>query len=117
MSACRSISAGSRSSFKNLRSSVTGLIQLALLRLGDARIRKHHPIGHEIPLEKSLRKPQRLGPCKKQFLSLLNLFLSLRVEFIHSIEKRATSLAVRARVLNHRPLVELPIASLRPVRL
>src|ERR1700755_313443 len=44
-----------------------------------------------MPLKKSLRKPQRLGPCKEQFLSLLNLFLSLRVEFVHSIEKRATN--------------------------
>src|SRR6478609_1789950 len=66
------------------------LIQLALLRLRDARIR-HHPIRHEMPLEKSFRKPQRLGPCKEQFLSLLNLFLSLFVEFVHSIEKRATN--------------------------
>ena len=66
------------------------LIQLALLRLRDARIR-HHPIRHEMPLEKSFRKPQRLGPCKEQFLSLLNFFLSLFVEFVHSIEKRATN--------------------------
>src|SRR6266481_5931173 len=66
------------------------LIQLALLRLRDARIR-HHPIRHEMPLEKPFRKPQCLGPCKKQFLSLLNLFLSLFVEFVHSIEKRATN--------------------------
>jgi hypothetical protein len=36
-------------------------------------------------LEKSFRKPQCLGPCKEQFLSLLNLFLSLRVELVHSI--------------------------------
>src|SRR4030095_16896189 len=71
------------------------LIQLALLRLRDARIR-HHPIRHEMPLEKSFRKPQRLGPCKEQFLSLLNLFLSLRVELVHSIEKRATN-SSRAR--------------------
>src|SRR5205814_6996035 len=66
------------------------LIQLALLRLRDARIR-HHPIRHEMPLEKAFRKAQCLRPCKKQFLSLLNLFLSLRVEFVHSIEKRATN--------------------------
>src|SRR4030095_5877969 len=66
------------------------LIQLTLLRLRDVRIR-HHPIRHEMPLEKSFRKPQRLGPCKEQFLSLLNLFLALRVEFVHSIEKRATN--------------------------
>jgi hypothetical protein len=44
-----------------------------------------------MPLEKSFRKPQRLGPCKEQFLSLLNLFLSLFVELVHSIEKRATN--------------------------
>src|SRR5947208_8924322 len=46
-----------------------------------------------MPLEKSLGKSQRLRPCKKQFLSLLNLLLSLRVDFIHSIlplEKAAT---------------------------
>src|ERR1043166_281025 len=66
------------------------LIQLALLRLRDARIR-HHPIRHEMPLEKSFRKSQRLRPCKEQFLSLLNLLLSLRVELVHSIEKRATN--------------------------
>src|SRR6476660_339281 len=66
------------------------LIQLGLLRFRDARIR-HHPIRHEMPLEKSFRKPQRLGSCKEQFLSLLNLLLSLRVELVHSIEKRATN--------------------------
>jgi hypothetical protein len=38
-----------------------------------------------MPLEKTLREPKRLRPCKKQFLSLLNFLLSLRVEFIHSI--------------------------------
>src|SRR5262249_22487342 len=65
-------------------------MQLALLRLWDTGIR-HHPIRHEMSLEKSFRKPQRLWPCKEQFLSLLNLFLSLRVEFVHSIEKRATN--------------------------
>src|SRR5262249_11736355 len=65
-------------------------MQLALLRLWDTGIR-HHPIRHEMSLEESFRKPQRLGPCKEQFLSLLNLFLSLRVEFVHSIEKRATN--------------------------
>src|SRR5262245_1059367 len=49
-----------------------------------------------MPLEKPFRKSQRLGPCKEQFLSLLNLFLSLRVELVHSIEKRATN-SSRAR--------------------
>src|SRR4029450_2248622 len=44
-----------------------------------------------MPLEKSFRKPQRLRPCKEQFLSLLNLFLSLRVELVHSIQKLATN--------------------------
>src|SRR5438552_309681 len=58
------------------------IIQLDLLRSWDARIR-HHPIRNEMPLEKSLGKTQRLRTCKKQFLSLLNLFLSLRVEFVH----------------------------------
>jgi hypothetical protein len=52
-------------------------------------------------LEKSFRKSQRLGPCKEQFLSLFNLFLSLRVEFVHSIEKRRRILAVRTRMSNH----------------
>src|SRR5580765_2555812 len=66
------------------------LIQFALLRLRDARIR-HHPIRHEMPLEKSFRKSQRLEPCEEQFLGLLNLFLSLCVELVHSIEKRATN--------------------------
>jgi hypothetical protein len=56
-----------------------------------------------MPLEKSFRKPQRLGPSKEQFLSLLNLFLSLRVEFVHSIrcsKKRRRIVAVLARVSN-----------------
>src|SRR6516165_8211685 len=66
------------------------VIQFTLFCLPDPRIR-HYPIGHEMPLEQSFREPQRLGPCKKQFLSLLNLFLSLRVEFVHSIEKWATN--------------------------
>src|SRR4029077_1371404 len=66
------------------------LIQLALFRLRNARIR-HHPVRDEMSLKKSFRKAERLGPCKKQFLSLLNLFLSLRVEFVHSIKKRATN--------------------------
>src|SRR4030095_16528543 len=77
------------------------LIQLALLRLRDARIR-HHPIRHEMPLEKSFRQPQRLGPCKEQFLSLLILFLSLRAELVHSIEKWRRIVAVPACVSNSR---------------
>ena len=59
-------------------------IQLDLLRRWDTRIR-HDPIGHKVSLEKPLGEPERLRPRKKQFLSLLNFFLSLRVEFVHSI--------------------------------
>src|SRR5438093_1085827 len=53
--------------------------------------------------EQPLRKPERLRTCKKQFLSLLNLFLSLRVEFVHSVrlEKKARRIvAVAARLSN-----------------
>src|SRR5262249_25319250 len=94
------------------------LNQLALLRLRDARIR-HHPIRHEMPLKKSFGKPQRLRPRKKQFLSLLNLFLSLRVEFVHSIEKRATNSShacshvqsdARPRIVARQPLEMRPEA-------
>ena len=73
-----------------------------LLRRRDARIR-HHPIGNEMSLEKSLGKPERLRPGKKQFLGLLNFFLSLRVEFVHSIrlwENRPRIVAVHARMSN-----------------
>jgi hypothetical protein len=55
------------------------LVQLDLLRGRDTRIR-HHPIGDEVALEKPFGETQRLRPGKKQFLSLLNFFLSLRVE-------------------------------------
>ncbi len=58
------------------------VIQFDLLRGRDPRIR-HHPIGNEVALEKAFGKPQRLRPREKQFLSLLNFFLSLRVEFVH----------------------------------
>src|SRR5437667_12747455 len=58
------------------------VIQLGLLRSWNTRIR-HHPIRYEMALEKPFGEPERLRTCKKQFLSLLNLFLSLRVEFIH----------------------------------
>src|SRR6266487_6377010 len=61
------------------------IIQLDLLRSRNARIR-HHPIGNEMSLEKTFGEPERLRACKKQLLRLLNFFLSLRVEFIHSIE-------------------------------
>src|SRR5438132_5802887 len=63
------------------------VIQLALLRSGNTRIR-HHPIGNKMPLEKSLGEPECLRPCKKQFLSVLNFLLSLRVELVHSVRVR-----------------------------
>src|SRR5882757_7087085 len=87
------------------------LIELALLSFRDTRIR-HHPIRHEMPLEESFRKPQGLGPCKEQFLSLLNLFLSLRVELVHSIEMRATnSSRARPRVQSRASTLCRPKAS------
>src|SRR5438876_1057054 len=58
------------------------IIQLDLLCSRNTRIR-HHPIGDEVALEKALGEAERLRTCKKQFLSLLNLFLSLRVELVH----------------------------------
>jgi hypothetical protein len=54
-------------------------------------------------LEKAFREPKRLWPREKQFLRLLNLFLSLRVEFVHSVElskKWRRTVAVRARLSN-----------------
>src|SRR5437899_5850849 len=77
-------------------------VQFGLLRRGNTRIR-HHPIRYEMPLEKSVREPQRLRPCKKQFLRLLDFFLSLRVEFVHSVEqskKWRRTVAGGARVSN-----------------
>ena len=77
-------------------------VQLDLLRSRDARIR-HHPVRYEMTLEKSLGEPERLRPRKKQLLSLLNFFLSLRVEFVHSIGVRKSGrriVAVPARVSN-----------------
>src|SRR5207249_10894356 len=62
-------------------------VQLDLLRRWDTRIR-HHPIGDEVALEKPLGEPERLRPREKQFLSLLNFFLPLRVEFVHSVRVR-----------------------------
>jgi hypothetical protein len=35
-------------------------------------------------LEKAFGKTERLRTCEKQFFGLLDLFLSLRVELIHS---------------------------------
>src|SRR5713101_7170053 len=58
------------------------LVQLRLLRCRDAWIR-HHPIGNEMTLEKPLGKTKRLRPGEKQFLSLLDFLLPLRVEFVH----------------------------------
>src|SRR5438874_11549998 len=77
-------------------------IQFGLLRRRNARIR-HHPIRHEMALEKTFCEPKRLRSREKQFLRLLNLFLSLRVEFVHSVElskKWRRTVAVRARVSN-----------------
>src|SRR5207245_3129062 len=63
------------------------LVQLGLLRRRDAWVR-HHPIGNEMTQEKPLRKTKRLWPRKKQFLCLLNFFLSLCVEFVHETVAR-----------------------------
>jgi hypothetical protein len=57
-------------------------VQLRLLRCRHARIR-HHPIGHEMPLEKALGKTKRLRSGEKQFFRLLDFLLPLRVEFVH----------------------------------
>src|SRR6266487_326214 len=62
--------------------------------------------------EQPLGETQRLRTCKKQFLSLLNLFLSLRVEFVHLVrlEKKARRIvAVAARVSNHLQQLRLKI--------
>jgi hypothetical protein len=42
-----------------------------------------------MPLEKPFDESERLRAREKQFLSLLNLFLSLRVEFVHQINSIA----------------------------
>src|SRR6266436_7254148 len=78
------------------------IIQLDLFRSRNARIR-HHPIGNEMSLEQSLGKTERLRACKKQLLRLLNFFLSLRVELVHSVElskKGRRIVAVGARLSN-----------------
>jgi hypothetical protein len=57
-------------------------------------------------LEKSLGKTERLWPCEKQFLGLLDFFLSLGVELIHSIclgKNGRRIVAMRARVSNQAP--------------
>ena len=77
-------------------------VQFDLLHRRDARI-GHYPIGNEVALEKTFSKTERLRACKKQFLGLLNFFLSLRVELIHSIclgKNRRRIVAMRARVSN-----------------
>src|SRR5262249_19566589 len=80
------------------------LVQLDLLRNRDSRIR-HHPIRHEMPLEKSLRKSERLRAGEQQFLGLLHFLLALGIDFIHSIspleKKRRRIVAMLARVSNH----------------
>jgi hypothetical protein len=58
-------------------------VQFGLLRSRNARIR-HHPISNEMPLEEAFGKTEGLRTCKKQFFGLLDFFLSLRVELIHS---------------------------------
>ena len=58
------------------------LVQLRLLRRRHAWVR-HHPIGHEMPMEKAFGKTKHLRPGEEQFLSLLDFFLPLRVEFVH----------------------------------
>src|SRR5438093_396503 len=75
------------SPLENLAKFPERFVQLDLLRRWDTRIR-HHPIGDEVALEKPLGEPERLRPREKQFLSLLNFFLPLRVEFVHSVRVR-----------------------------
>src|SRR6266511_2227226 len=94
------------------------IIQLSSLRGRNARIR-HHPIGNEMSLEQSLGKTQRLRACKKQFLSLLNLFLSLRVEFVHQVAARTAAThcnRTRACVQSHANVqVDRVLYSLKPI--
>jgi len=58
------------------------LVQLRLLRRRNTRIR-HHPIRHEMTLEKTFRKAKRLWPGEEELLRLLNFPLPLRLDFIH----------------------------------
>ena len=60
------------------------LLHLALLRGGNTRIR-HHPVGHEIPEEKTLGKTECLRPGKEQLFRFLDLFLPLNLRFVHKI--------------------------------
>src|SRR6266496_2447590 len=85
-------------------------IQLDLLRRRNARIR-HHPIRDEVALEKPLGEPERLRPRKKQFLSLLNFPLSLRVEFVHLVLSqswRAQCNYMRPRVQSNASQLDYP---------
>ena len=82
-------------------------VQFGLLRCRDTRI-WHHPISNEMSLEKTLGKTEGLWSCKKQFFSLLDFFLSLGVELIHSgfLWKNGRRIvAMRARLSNHAPHV------------
>jgi hypothetical protein len=95
------------------------LIELTLFRRLNARIR-HHPIRYEMALEKAFREPKRLWPREKQFLRLLNLFLSLRVDFVHSVElskKWRRTVAVRARVSNQAQQLRLNNPSVRNLKI
>ena len=86
-------------------------IELGLLRRGHARI-GHHPVGHEVAQKKPLRETDRLRPCKKQFLRLLNFLLPLRFDVVHrctkvEIERNAScipgSFRIQCRPRKHRP--------------
>jgi hypothetical protein len=59
-----------------------------------------------MPLEKAFGKTEGLRTCEKQFFGLLDFFLSLRVELIHSgfLQKNGRRIvAMRARVSNQAP--------------
>src|SRR6266516_1725787 len=62
------------------------LVQLRLLRCGNAGIR-HHPIGNEIAFEKTFGKTEGLRSGEKQLLRLLNFLLPLRFDFVHRCTK------------------------------
>ena len=85
ISACRSISAGSRCSSRNCRSSRQRLSSSRLLRRRDARIR-HHPIGHEMAgkvlwQNRAPAARQKAVPQPVEFLSVAassSLFIQFR---------------------------------------
>src|SRR5882724_3415090 len=62
------------------------LIQLRLLRCGNARIR-HHPVGNEIAFEKTFGETEGLRSGENQLLRLLNFLLPLRFDFVHRCTK------------------------------